>query len=172
MIKYLQSIDIKVLNWINVKWRNKWFDRLMPMITAAGNLGIIWIVISVFLISKKDYRILGNMIIVGLIITTIVGEGIIKNVVRRKRPYHGDDNRKLLISKPITYSFPSGHTASSFAVAAIFIKTDNAASFGIITLATLIAFSRIYLGVHYPSDVLGGAIIGFICGMVTVFIFM
>ena len=144
----------------------------MPIITSAGNLGIIWIVISVLLMTKKDYRVLGQTILIALVITTIIGEGIIKNIVKRKRPFYGDDDKELLISRPITYSFPSGHTASSFAVAAVFIKTDNAASLEIILLACLIAFSRIYLGVHYPSDVIGGGIIGALCGLITVILFM
>ena len=144
----------------------------MPIITSVGNLGIIWIVISVLLMTKKDYRVLGQTILIALVITTIIGEGIIKNIVKRKRPFYGDDDKELLISRPITYSFPSGHTASSFAVAAVFIKTDNAASLEIILLACLIAFSRIYLGVHYPSDVIGGGIIGVLCGSITVIIFL
>lgn len=171
MIEHLKKFDNTVLKWINVKFRNKVFDRIMPIITSIGNLGIVWIVISVLLITKKDYRILGQMIIIALIITTIVGEGIIKNLVRRKRPFYDESEKELLITKPITYSFPSGHTASSFAVAAVFIKSDNAASFEIIVLANLIAFSRIYLGVHYPSDVIGGGVIGVLCGILTVMLF-
>lgn len=167
----LKKIDNTILRWINVELRNKTFDKAMPIITSSGNLGIIWITISVLLMTKKDYRILGQMILTALVITTIIGEGIIKNIVRRKRPFYHEDDKELLISKPITYSFPSGHTASSFAVATVFIKADNAASLGIILLAGLIAFSRIYLGVHYPSDVIGGGIIGVLCGFVTVIIF-
>lgn len=168
----LKKIDNTILRWINVELRNKTFDKIMPIITSAGNLGIIWITISVLLMTKKDYRILGQMILTALVITTIIGEGIIKNIVRRKRPFYDEDDKELLISKPITHSFPSGHTASSFAVATVFIKTDNAASLGIILLAGLIAFSRVYLGVHYPSDVIGGGIIGVLCGSITVIIFL
>lgn len=172
MIEILKRVDNTILRWINVNFRNKTFDKIMPIITSAGNLGIIWIIISVLLMTKKDYRLLGQMMLIALIITTILGEGIIKHIVKRKRPFYGDDDKELLISRPITYSFPSGHTASSFAVAAVFIKTDNAASLEIILLASLIAFSRIYLGVHYPSDVIGGGIIGFLCGLLTVILFL
>ena len=172
MIEIFKKVDNTILRWINVKFRNKTFDKIMPIITSAGNLGIIWIVISVLLITKKDYRVLGQTILIALVITTIIGEGIIKNIVKRKRPFYGDDDKELLISRPITYSFPSGHTASSFAVATVFIKTDNAASLEIMLLACLIAFSRIYLGVHYPSDVIGGGIIGTLCGLITVILFM
>ena len=172
MVEIFKKVDNTILRWINVKFRNKTFDNIMPIITSAGNLGIIWIVISVLLMTKKDYRVLGQTILIALVITTIIGEGIIKNIVKRKRPFYGDDDKELLISRPITYSFPSGHTASSFAVAAVFIKTDNAASLEIILLACLIAFSRIYLGVHYPSDVIGGGIIGALCGLITVILFM
>ena len=172
MIEIFKKVDNTILRWINVKFRNKTFDKIMPIITSAGNLGIIWIVISVLLITKKDYRVLGQTILIALVITTIIGEGVIKNIVKRKRPFYGDDDKELLISRPITYSFPSGHTASSFAVATVFIKTDNAASLEIMLLACLIAFSRIYLGVHYPSDVIGGGIIGTLCGLITVMLFM
>lgn len=172
MIEIFKKVDNTILRWINVKFRNKTFDKIMPIITSAGNLGIIWIVISVLLITKKDYRVLGQTILIALVITTIIGEGIIKNIVKRKRPFYGNDDKELLISRPITYSFPSGHTASSFAVATVFIKTDNAASLEIMLLACLIAFSRIYLGVHYPSDVIGGGIIGTLCGLITVMLFM
>ena len=172
MIEIFKKVDNTILRWINVKFRNKTFDKIMPIITSAGNLGIIWIVISVLLITKKDYRVLGQTILIALVNTTIIGEGIIKNIVKRKRPFYGDDDKELLISRPITYSFPSGHTASSFAVATVFIKTDNAASLEIMLLACLIAFSRIYLGVHYPSDVIGGGIIGTLCGLITVMLFM
>lgn len=172
MIEIFKKVDNTILRWINVKFRNKTFDKIMPIITSAGNLGIIWIVISVLLITKKDYRVLGQTILIALVITTIIGEGVIKNIIKRKRPFYGNDDKELLISRPITYSFPSGHTASSFAVAAVFIKTDNAASLEIMLLACLIAFSRIYLGVHYPSDVIGGGIIGTLCGLITVMLFM
>ena len=95
MIEIFKKVDNTILRWINVKFRNKTFDKIMPIITSAGNLGIIWIVISVLLITKKDYRVLGQTILIALAITTIIGEGIIKNIVKRKRPFYGDDDKEL-----------------------------------------------------------------------------
>jgi len=146
-------------------------DRIMPLITACGNLGILWIVISFFLIRKEVTRQLGLMIISALILTTVISEGIIKHIDKRKRPFIDHNEQKLLIAIPITYSFPSGHTASSFAVAGVFIEMDSSISLIIITLATLITFSRLYLKVHYPSDVIFGGFIGFICAIIVVYLF-
>jgi len=170
MLKYINKFDIIIIRYVN-KTRNKVLDRIMPLITACGNLGILWIVLSFFLIRKEVTRKLGIMIISALILTMIIGEGIIKHIVKRKRPFINHKEEKLLISTPITYSFPSGHTASSFAVAGVFIETDSNICFLIITLATLITFSRLYLKVHYPSDVVCGGFIGFICAIIIVYLF-
>ena len=77
----LKKIDNTILRWINVELRNKTFDKIMPIITSAGNLGIIWITISVLLMTKKDYRILGQMILTALIITTIKDDIKIKLII-------------------------------------------------------------------------------------------
>lgn len=163
MIEYLKHIDTKVLDYIESYCKNKTFDKIMPIITSLGNLGVIWFIISILLICKIDYRIMGVMVILSLILTTIIGEGIIKNIVKRKRPFF-NNSEELLITKPITYSFPSGHTASSFAALAVFMQMNGKIGLIISPIATLIAFSRLYLKVHYPSDVLFGVILGFTCG--------
>ena len=168
MIEILKKIDNTIFRWINVKFRNKTFDKIMPIITSAGNLGIVWIIISVLLMTKQDYRVLGQMILMALIITTILGEGIIKHIVKRKRPFYGDSDKELLISRPITYSFPSGHTASSFAALAVFIQMNSKLGLIVSPIATLIAFSRVYLKVHYPTDVIFGMLLGFTCGITVV----
>ena len=167
MIEILKKIDNTIFRWINVKFRNKTFDKIMPIITSAGNLGIVWIIISVLLMTKQDYRVLGQMILMALIITTILGEGIIKHIVRRSRPFQ-DKEEKLLINKPITYSFPSGHTASSFAALAVFLQMNGKLGLIVSPIATLIAFSRVYLKVHYPTDVIFGMLLGFTCGITVV----
>lgn len=164
MFRYFKKIDIKGLEYISVNCKNKTFDKIMPIITMMGNLGIVWFVISSLLLLKVEYRIIGIGVILALILTTIIGEGLIKHIVRRKRPFDQMEE-KLLINKPITYSFPSGHTASSFAALAVFIQMNGKLGLMLSPVATLIAFSRVYLKVHYPTDVIFGMMLGFTCGI-------
>jgi undecaprenyl-diphosphatase len=171
MIAYLQGIDIKVLNLINKNLRHALLDKMMPLITALGNGGIVWVIISLCLINSDSYRKEGYMVIASLIATTIIGEGVIKHLIKRTRPFIKLKLNNLLISKPITHSFPSGHTASSFAAAGIFYMMDNRYSIMVVILAALIAFSRIYLNVHYPTDVVTGIILGLLCSRLVIYLF-
>jgi undecaprenyl-diphosphatase len=171
VINYLLGIDIKVLDMLNKRFRYALLDKIMPLITALCNGGFIWIAISIYMISREDYEIEGYMIITSVVVTTIIGEGIIKHIIKRTRPFIDLIENKLLISKPITYSFPSGHTASSFAAAGIFLAMDNKFSILVVILASLIAFSRIYLNVHYPTDVVTGVILGILCSRLVITIF-
>lgn len=163
MVKYFRNIDSKALEYISVNCKNKTFDKIMPIITMLGNLGIVWFAISSLLLLKVEYRIIGIGVILALILTTIIGEGIIKHIVKRKRPFTYKEE-ELLISKPITYSFPSGHTASSFAALAVFLQMNGKLGLMVSPIATLIAFSRVYLKVHYPTDVIFGMLLGCTCG--------
>ena len=105
--------------------------------------------------------------LVGLCIDVIVCNGLLKNLVARTRPCDVNTAIQLLISHPTDYSFPSGHTAASFtAVAALYFSGDKKIWKAAIVLGTLIAFSRMYLYVHYPTDILGGALIGIFSGFV------
>lgn len=171
MIYSLQKFDIKILNFIDKHLRCKILDKLMPLITTLGNGGAIWIIISLCLINNKCHKNEGYMVIASLALTTIIGEGIIKHLFRRARPFIKMKQSKLLIARPITYSFPSGHSASSFAAAGIFVMMNSRVSLYMIILASLIAFSRLYLNVHYPSDVVIGIILGIICSKAVIFVF-
>lgn len=164
MLKFFKIIDNKGLKYISEKCKNKIFDKIMPIITIMGNLGIIWLIISVLMLLKVEDRIIGISVILALILTTIVGEGIIKHIVKRSRPFQNYED-ELLINKPITYSFPSGHTASSFAALAVFLQMNGKLGLIMSPIATLIAFSRIYLKVHYPTDVIFGIVLGITCGV-------
>lgn len=172
----LIHLDRKVLHFVNDKCRTKFLDKAMPRITAIGDSGIVWLALVVILFCMSRYRVQSLKLFFSITLTTIVGEGIIKNIIKRQRPYILLGDCKLLIEKPITYSFPSGHTASSFAVVGSFMKAHNAPHmlFIIIILtiiAILIAISRIYLNVHYFTDVICGIILGIICSNIIVEIF-
>ena len=109
----------------------------------------------------------GLAMLVGLCIDVIVCNGLLKNLVARTRPCDVNTAIQLLISHPTDYSFPSGHTAASFtAVAALYFSGDKKIWKAAIVLGILIAFSRMYLYVHYPTDILGGALIGIFSGFV------
>lgn len=164
MLNFFKIIDNMGLKYISEKCKNRTFDRIMPIITMMGNLGIIWLIISILMLLKVEDRIIGIGVILALILTTIIGEGIIKHIVKRNRPFQNHED-ELLINKPITYSFPSGHTASSFAALAVFFQMNGKLGLIMSPIATLIAFSRIYLKVHYPTDVIFGIVLGVTCGV-------
>lgn len=162
----LQKTDEIILNAIDKHCRNSLLDRVMPIITKLGDMGAIWIVISLRLLISKQYIKDGYIIILTLVLSTVISEGLIKNLVRRPRPCTKIPASDLLISKPLSYSFPSGHTTSSFAVAGVFTAMIRPYMPYVIVMALLIAFSRLYLLVHYPSDVLIGIVLGLLCSMI------
>ena len=100
-----------------------------------------------------------------LILDLILCNGILKNLFHRVRPYDIRTSIELLVKRPLDYSFPSGHTAASFAaVVALSFAGEKRAWKAALVLACLIAFSRMYLYVHYPTDVLGGVLVGILAG--------
>lgn len=167
----IQKFDVYILELIKNNMHDPFLDKAMIVITSLGNMGIIWIAIAVFLIISKKYRKIGFMVLVALILGSILGDGIIKHVIKRLRPSYNIPAINLLIANPVSYSFPSGHTTSSFAAAGILSRYFEKYSLEIFSLAALIAFSRLYLYVHYPSDVLVGIILGLLCSKVTLYIF-
>lgn len=158
------GIEIQILDWIQ-SIRNPVCDVLMPIITALGNAGMIWIILTVvFLICPKTRR-MGITLAVALLLDVILCNVLIKNLVARIRPFDINTKIQLLVNKPRDYSFPSGHTAASFsALAALYYAGESRLWKWVLVLAMLIAFSRLYLYVHYPTDVLGGIVLGELCG--------
>ena len=166
MLETIQNLDLNMLTALHSLVQNSLFDKIMPYITALGNSGLIWIVISIAMICTKKYRMTGILCLSALLLTTVLGEGIIKHLVQRQRPFNHIDSLNLLISEPVSYSFPSGHTGSSFAAATVIASRIHKAAPWVFSFAVIIAFSRLYLMVHYPIDVLAGAILGTISGLV------
>ncbi len=162
MLQSLQNIDLNLLKLIHDNLQNPVLDKIVPIITALGNGGIVWIIISVILMITKKYRKIGLMCAAALIVNTIIGEGILKHTFQRQRPFTEVAGINLLVSKPSSYSFPSGHTSTAFAAAIVLASQLKKYKVHLMTIAGLLAFSRLYLFVHYPSDVLAGIIVGLI----------
>lgn len=161
----VMGFDWPVLWWIQRTFGSPVMDALMPKVTMLGNGGVIWIAIAVLLLSTRRYRRQGCILLAGLLIGFLVGNVVLKQVFARPRPCWVDPAFPLLVSVPSDYSFPSGHTLSSVIAATILMQTDWRLGCGAVVLAVVIAFSRLYLYVHYPSDVLGGAVLGIIIGL-------
>lgn len=166
---WLINLDGNILLWIQDNIRNGILTPFMKIITHFGDAGIFWIALTVVLLFFKKTRKIGIMCAVSLILSVVINNVIIKNLVARTRPYEVVEGLKLLIAKQSDFSFPSGHTGASFAAAVvIFMKTPKKYGIPAMIMAALIAFSRLYVGVHYPTDVLAGLVTGTICALMSV----
>ncbi len=135
-------------------------DKVMVFITTLGDDGIFWIIIALLMLLFKKTRKCGCMVLITMAICYVIGNIGLKNIIQRPRPCRIDNSVPLLIPFPSEFSFPSGHTLHGFAAAtAIFLHFKKPGIVALI-LAGLIAFSRMYLFVHFPTDILGGVIIG------------
>lgn len=173
MISWITQIDLHILYYVQDNLRNEVLNGVVKAFTSLGNYGLIWILFTLALLIYSDTRKVGIMCAVALILDLIVCNGILKNVIARTRPYDAFENIRCIVLPPPDYSFPSGHTASSFAAVVPAIVNKNTRKIGIAALivAILMAVSRIYVCVHYPSDVVGGLIVGLLCGIVSCKIF-
>ncbi len=165
------KIDFLILDFIQNYIKTPVFDFLMPWISWLGNGGLIWIIAAVVLLAIPKYRRGGVALSVGLLLCLIIGNLTLKPLVARVRPFDMIEGIELLIKAPTDFSFPSGHTLSSAIAAAVLTMTDKRFGYGAIPLACLIAFSRMYLYVHYPSDILGAVVIAAIISTALYFIF-
>ncbi|MCI8327717.1 MAG: phosphatase PAP2 family protein [Lachnospiraceae bacterium] len=154
-------MDASILLWIQEYLRTPWLSAFFRQITKLGNAGIFWILAAIFFLCFTRTRKIGIEASASLLLSFLINNVFLKNVVARIRPYEVVDGLHRLIEKQSDFSFPSGHTASSFAVAVIlYLELPKKYGVPFMILAVLISFSRLYLGVHYPSDVLAGAVSG------------
>ena len=160
------SFDWTILHWIQNTLVCPALDFLMPKITSLGNNGAVWILAAGALLVTKKYRKYGALLLAGLAFGVLIGNMTLKPLIARPRPCWVDERVRLLITNPTDYSFPSGHTLSAVIGATILTKADRRFGFAAIPLAALIAFSRLYLYVHYPTDIIGAAVLGVAIGLV------
>ena len=159
------SIEFKILDFIQTL-HTPVLDKIMVGVTKLGDVGIIWIILTAILLIIPKTRRTGCVMLVALVVQTVLCNVILKNLFARTRPYDVNTTVQLLVPKLHDFSFPSGHTSASFtAVSALYFSKDKLWKPALI-LACLIAVSRLYLYVHYPTDVLGGLLLGVLSGYI------
>ena len=160
--------DGQFLIWLQENVRSDVLTPIMKLITHLGDKGIFWILIAIVMLFFKKTRPLGIMAGIALVVAVLINNVIIKPNVGRIRPYEVVDGLKLLIERQHDPSFPSGHSGASFAAAVVFlVKGPKKIGIPAIIMAALIAFSRLYVGVHYPTDVICGIITGTCCAIIS-----
>lgn len=156
-------MDIQLLEWIQSNLRCGVLDAAMPLITRLGDGGMIWIGCSLVMLLIPKTRKAGAAIAAALAVEVICCNLCLKPLVARVRPCDVSA-AGLLIPRPTDYSFPSGHAGAAFASASALFFSNNRLWIPAAALSVLIGFSRLYLYVHYPSDVIAGALLGIMAG--------
>ncbi len=167
----MQAVDFAVLDWIQENLRCGFLDTVLPWLTRLGDGGIIWIALTVALLCIRRYRPVGIMMGISLLAGLLIGNLCLKPLVARPRPCWINTDVNLLIASPGDYSFPSGHTLAAAEASTVALCGDRRIGVPAVILGAVIAFSRLYLYVHFPSDVLAGAVLGTVIGLTVVYIY-
>lgn len=161
MIESLGALEDGILLFIQDSVRCSVLTPFFVFVTRLGDRGFIWIMFSLLLLLSPKTRKAGCMGLLSLLFSLLVNNLFLKNLVERSRPFDVIQELTPLIPRPHDFSFPSGHTASSFAAAGVFFRNlPRRLGVPALILAALIGVSRLYVGVHYPSDVLFGMLSG------------
>lgn len=157
MVQWAYETEEHILLFVQNHMRNAILTPCMKAVSLLGDMGAVWILLSIGLLLWKKWRKTGEMGICAVALSVLVNNLFLKHFVARSRPFTVIEALVPLIKKPTDYSFPSGHTACAFAVGfLLFRRLPKPYGILCLILAALIGFSRIYLGVHYPSDVIAG----------------
>lgn len=164
------SFDLPILDWIRDSLTHPILDAAMPLVTTLGNGGIIWILLALVLLLLPKHRAAGIRMAVALLMGLLVCNLGMKPLFARIRPFDFQWEYcgrviDLLIAAPQDYSFPSGHTIASFEAATVLLLYRRKWGIPALILSVLIAFSRLYLYVHYPTDVICSVILGVLIGI-------
>lgn len=158
--------EFYILNVIRDYIHNPFLDNLMLFISFLGSFGLIWVIISVIFIFLQKHKDFGYSLALNLLFDFVSCNLIIKPIVSRVRPYELNRSVELLVSAPTDSSFPSGHTLFAFGAATIIFIYNKKIGILAYVFAALMGFSRLYLYVHFPTDVAFGAFLGIIFAVV------
>lgn len=176
MVDFLYSIDLSLFYFINHSLQNPFFDAAMPFITDLNKKPLALIIVAflwILLLAKggKSGRTAALLLIPTIVFSDQFNSVVLKFFFERLRPCHALQDVHLLVSCGSGYSFPSSHAVNNFAGAVVLSYYLPKWKGGFYLFAAIVAFSRVYVGAHYPSDVLGGAMVGVGCGALVVFLF-
>lgn len=171
MFEVVTQWDFNILYLIQETIRTPFLDSFCAMLSYAFEAGFLWIVTAVVLIAFRKTRVAGVSLLCSMLLALLIGELGLKNIICRERPCVVDSSVALAIPAPSSYSFPSGHTGSSFAAAGGIFAFNKKLGIPALGLALLVGLSRMYLFVHFPTDVLAGAVLGILCAFATYLIF-
>lgn len=160
MLQFITELDGRILLFIQEYLRFEWLNPIVLFLTRLGDAGVIWILLAAVFLIQKKYQKTGISMAIALLLGLLATNVLLKNWVCRPRPYVTIPGLDALVTAG-DWSFPSGHSTSSMAAAVvIFCRTPRKIGIPAMILGVLICLSRLYVGVHYPSDVICGALIG------------
>lgn len=165
MLEMIQILDESALLWIQDAVRVPFLDPLVEAFTSLGNTGVMWIVLSLGMLCWKPTRRAGGIALLAMALGMLCTNVVLKQLVLRPRPYVMVEGLIPLLTSADPSSFPSGHTCAAFAAGIIWARAlpRTWMRVGAVILAVCMGLSRLYVGVHYPSDVLAGAVVGSLC---------
>lgn len=160
----MQAFELEILNWIQENLRCGILDAIMPAVSWICNHGEVWILLAAVLLAVPKTRRTGACLACALVLDLLLCNLWLKPWIGRVRPFAVNPGVKLLITPPTDASFPSGHTAASFAAVSALRTARSPLWKPSLALAAVIAFSRLYLYAHWPTDILGGILVGTLAG--------
>jgi len=177
VFNFLESLDVSLFRFLNSSLSNSIFDFLMPFITDLNKQRLVLVFVALILLwmlilGKRHVRIAAVLLIITIVFSDQLCSSVIKYWFERPRPCHSLHNVHLLVSCGSGYSFPSSHAVNNFAgalILAFFFPRNKWWFFG---FAAIVAFSRVFVGAHYPSDIIGGAVIGLLCAGCVLMVFI